>query len=118
MADTCLQLAKCFELRLWPHSHPLRQFEGTPGLGPELLQKLEDRQVRRREGGGGGGQRRVCVCVRVYVCPLVLRTRYTVRSVYLTAFIAACRRHLWLLVAAMLQLAMHVSWFGLVWART
>ncbi|GFR39796.1 hypothetical protein Agub_g282, partial [Astrephomene gubernaculifera] len=41
MADTCLTLAKALELRLWPHNHPLRQFEGTPGLGPELLQKLE-----------------------------------------------------------------------------
>ncbi|GIL81339.1 hypothetical protein Vretifemale_10405, partial [Volvox reticuliferus] len=44
MADTCLTLAKSLELRLWAHNHPLRQFEGTPGLGPELLSKLEDRQ--------------------------------------------------------------------------
>ncbi|MEW5302418.1 MAG: hypothetical protein WDW36_005207 [Sanguina aurantia] len=41
MADTALSLAKSFELRLWPHQHPLRQLE--PGLSPELLEKLEDR---------------------------------------------------------------------------
>lgn len=29
------------ERRLWPHQHPMRQFEGV--LSPEVLSKLEDR---------------------------------------------------------------------------
>jgi len=41
MADTTLQFCKCFELQLWPHQHPLRQF--TTALSPELLFKMEDR---------------------------------------------------------------------------
>lgn len=32
---------QAFELRLWPHQHPLRQFEGI--LAQELLFKMEDR---------------------------------------------------------------------------
>ena len=32
---------QCFERRLWPHQHALRQFEGA--LAPELLHKLEER---------------------------------------------------------------------------
>lgn len=34
---------QAFELRLWPDQHPLRQFEHQ--LSPELLRKLEDRQL-------------------------------------------------------------------------
>ena len=51
-AELALKLCKAFELRLWEHQHPLRQF--GPALPPELLFKLEDRglwldqlQVRR-----------------------------------------------------------------------
>ncbi|KAL0039926.1 hypothetical protein WJX77_011783 [Trebouxia sp. C0004] len=40
-AELALTLCKAFELRLWPHQHPLRQFEGI--LAQELLFKLEDR---------------------------------------------------------------------------
>ena len=32
---------QAFELRMWPHQHPLRQFEGI--LAQELLFKMEDR---------------------------------------------------------------------------
>ncbi|KAF5832046.1 Sec63 Brl domain-containing protein [Dunaliella salina] len=41
LAETCLTLCKCMEHKLWPDSHPLRQFEHT--LSPELLWKLEER---------------------------------------------------------------------------
>ena len=34
---------QAFERRLWPHQHPLRQFEGE--LKPELLMKIEDRNL-------------------------------------------------------------------------
>ena len=36
-----LEYSKAVELRLWPHQHPLRQFEGQ--ISPELLWKIEDR---------------------------------------------------------------------------
>jgi hypothetical protein len=38
---TLARLAQAFELRLWDHQHPLRQF-GT-ALPAELLFKMEDR---------------------------------------------------------------------------
>lgn len=34
-------MMQALELRMWPHQHPLRQFEGV--LGPELIYKMEDR---------------------------------------------------------------------------
>ena len=34
-------VVQAFELRMWPHQHPLRQFEGI--LAQELLFKMEDR---------------------------------------------------------------------------
>ncbi len=37
----CDVIWQAFELRLWPHQHPLRQFEGI--LAQELLFKMEDR---------------------------------------------------------------------------
>ena len=37
----CDVMWQAFELRLWPHQHPLRQFEGI--LAQELLFKMEDR---------------------------------------------------------------------------
>ena len=36
-----IDAVQAFELRLWPHQHPLRQFEGL--LAQELLFKMEDR---------------------------------------------------------------------------
>ncbi|CAK0786311.1 hypothetical protein CVIRNUC_009524 [Coccomyxa viridis] len=42
-ADMALTMCKAFERRLWPHQHPLRQFEGE--LKPELLMKIEDRNL-------------------------------------------------------------------------
>lgn len=44
MTEVMLNLCKSLELRLWEHHHPLRQFEGTPGLSHALLEKLEDRE--------------------------------------------------------------------------
>ena len=38
-----LELCKCFERRMWPDQHLLRQFDGAPGFTIELLTKLEDR---------------------------------------------------------------------------
>lgn len=39
----CCAAVQAFEKRLWPHQHPLRQFEGE--LKPELLSKIEDRNL-------------------------------------------------------------------------
>jgi len=36
-------ILQAFERRLWPHQHPLRQFEGE--LKPEVLMKIEDRNL-------------------------------------------------------------------------
>ncbi|GAX76248.1 hypothetical protein CEUSTIGMA_g3692.t1 [Chlamydomonas eustigma] len=40
---TLLELCKCFEKRLWPDCHPLRQFESQLSL--ELILKLEERRM-------------------------------------------------------------------------
>lgn len=40
LKSSCPSL-QCFEKRLWPHQHALRQFDNA--LSPELLHKLEDR---------------------------------------------------------------------------
>ena len=39
----CAAVLQAFELRLWPHQHPLRQFDTL--LSHELLWKLEDRHL-------------------------------------------------------------------------
>lgn len=36
---------QCFELRLWPHQHPLHQFEGANGLTWQVLEKLQERDM-------------------------------------------------------------------------
>lgn len=41
MLKNAAKWLQAFELRLWPHQHPLRQFEGI--LAQELLFKMEDR---------------------------------------------------------------------------
>ena len=38
LSVTCLELCKCFERRLWPDQHLLRQFENQ--LSPEILSKV------------------------------------------------------------------------------
>lgn len=44
-ATTSLHHSQCFELRLWPHQHPLQQFEGTTGLTWQVLEKLQERDL-------------------------------------------------------------------------
>lgn len=45
-AAAMLEICKALELRLWPHQHPLRQFDGTAlALPGELASKLEDRRL-------------------------------------------------------------------------
>eukprot|EP00898_Chlorokybus_atmophyticus_P000832 jgi/Chlat1/174/Chrsp1S03247 len=41
MAETLLTMCKAFDRRVWPHQHPLRQFDSV--LSPELLYKLEEK---------------------------------------------------------------------------
>ncbi|GJP66452.1 hypothetical protein CLOP_g23384 [Closterium sp. NIES-67] len=41
LAASLLEMAKAVDQRIWPHQHPLRQFEGV--LTQEVLFKLEDR---------------------------------------------------------------------------
>ena len=52
--------AQCFERRLWPHQHALRQFEGA--LPVELLWKLEER--------GLDLERLWCVVFSIHMRPL------------------------------------------------
>lgn len=41
--ELCLTLSKCLERRLWPHMHPLWQFEGF--LKTDLIHKLESKSL-------------------------------------------------------------------------
>ncbi|GMH32834.1 hypothetical protein BSKO_00668 [Bryopsis sp. KO-2023] len=43
VAEIMLNLCKAFELRLWPHQHPFRQFESI--MGSNLLDKLEKAEL-------------------------------------------------------------------------
>jgi hypothetical protein len=58
-SQVTLTLCKCLELRLWPHHHPLRQFESL--LSPELLHKLEDYNMDLDRWAAFGGVGQMCV---------------------------------------------------------